>query len=65
VKPVKDQGECGSCYAFSAVASIKGQHFKASGKLFSLSEQNIIDCSLKQGNEGCSGGLMNNVFIYI
>ena len=71
VTPVKDQGYCGSCYAFSAIGALEGAHFIASGELLSFSEQQIIDCDTKdsqQGlydyNEGCHGGDMRKVFKY-
>jgi C1A family cysteine protease len=62
VTSVKHQGQCESCYAFSAVGAIEGQYFFETGELRTFSEQQIVDCSKNHRNKGCEGGSAFSVY---
>jgi cathepsin L len=66
VNPIKDQGiNCGSCWAFSAIASLESQYAKSTGQLVSFSEQQLVDCSRDYDENGCKGGSVDYAFQYI
>lgn len=65
VTPVKNNGLCGSSYAFSATGSLEGQHFLKTGYLKRFSEQQLVDCSSHFSNYGCRGGMPHRAFWYI
>lgn len=67
VTPVKYQGQCGSYWTFSTIGAVEGQNYRKTGRLVSLSEQNLLDCSsnIWYGNNGCNGGYMFRSYKYI
>jgi C1A family cysteine protease len=68
VNPVKDQGQCGSCWAFSAVGTVESAYAIAAGKLGSYAEQQLVDCSTngpQGGSQGCNGGFNQYGIAYI
>merc|ERR1712139_363228 len=65
VNPVKDQGQCGSCWAFSAVGTVESAYAIAAGRLGSYAEQQLVDCSTNGGSQGCNGGFNQYGIQYI
>merc|ERR1712002_26618 len=64
VQHVKNQGSCGSCWAFGTVGALEGQGFLVNGQLPDCSEQQLVSCDTEQ-NGGCQGGLPDNAYQYI
>ena len=65
VTPVKSEGACAASWAFAAVGALEGLYAIDKSKLVSLSAQQLVDCSADYGNEGCSGGLMDQGLWYV
>jgi C1A family cysteine protease len=65
ITPVRDQGQCGSCWAIAAVGALESSYLIRDNKVDALSPQDVIDCSGPYGNQGCNGGLPDNAYKYI
>lgn len=65
VTPVRDQGSCGACYAFSAIAGVESAYLIDLNQTIALSEQHLVDCSIFLGNFGCNGGWTDYALNYI
>ena len=63
VSPVKDQGSCGSCWAFSTVANLEGLYYATKNVMKTFSEQMLVDCDTS--DSGCNGGLMEYAFTWL
>lgn len=65
MQPVRDQGQCGSCWAFAAIGVLEGRMNIINSRSLALSEQELVDCGGQTGNNGCSGGWGSRAFQYI
>ena len=65
VTPVKDQGNCGSCWTFSTIGAVESHYLIKYGQFRNLSEQQLVDCAGAYDNNGCDGGLPSHAFEYI
>jgi cathepsin F len=65
VSKVKDQGMCGSCWAFSAIGNIESRYAIGKNTLMEFSEQQLVDCDIGGEDQGCNGGLMDQAFNYL
>lgn len=63
--PVKNQGRCGSCYAFVGLEALESAFYVKTGKSFVFSRQEIVDCARRHGTKGCDGGIVHGVYSYI